>query len=187
MKAYAPRVRDELAPINLAGVHRLEGVWCRCGGEVWYEDCRKAGKATKETRWEAYCRGCKACDANGYSSRAELKRESPKHWGDHGTIRIAEVRCGRAVFAGEVRCLPDKLTVPMRWRKPRRIFVNSMSDLFHEAVPFEFVDKVFAVMALCPKHTFQVLTKRPERMAEYLHRHDVRAEIARAEIEAVRP
>jgi protein gp37 len=46
-------------------------------------------------------------------------------------------------------------------------FVNSMSDLFHEAVPFEFVDRVFAVMALCPQHTFQVLTKRPERMAEY--------------------
>jgi protein gp37 len=44
----------------------------------------------------------------------------------------------------------------------------SMSDLFHEAVPFEFIDKVFAVMALCPQHTFQVLTKRPERMAEYL-------------------
>jgi protein gp37 len=50
------------------------------------------------------------------------------------------------------------------------VFVNSMSDLFHEAVPFEFVDKVFAVMALTPQHTYQILTKRPERMAEYMDR-----------------
>ena len=74
----------------------------------------------------------------------------------------------RAVFNGTVRCLPEKLDQPLRWRKPRRVFVNSMSDLFHEAVPFEFIDKCFAVMALCPQHTFQVLTKRPARMAEYL-------------------
>jgi protein gp37 len=60
-----------------------------------------------------------------------------------------------------------RLAQPLRWAKPRRIFVNSMSDLFHELVPFEFVDQVFAVMALAPHHTFQVLTKRPERMAEY--------------------
>lgn len=64
--------------------------------------------------------------------------------------------------------LPDRLTDPLRWRKPRKVFVNSMSDLFHKDVPFEFIDKVFAVMALCPQHTFRVLTKRPERMAEYL-------------------
>jgi protein gp37 len=61
----------------------------------------------------------------------------------------------------------DRLDAPLRWAKPRRIFVNSMSDLFHELVPFEFVDRVFAVAALAPRHTFQVLTKRPERMAEY--------------------
>ena len=67
-----------------------------------------------------------------------------------------------------VRLHPDRLEMPLRWKKPRRIFVDSMSDLFHELVPFEFVDKVFAVMALSPRHTFQVLTKRPERMAEYL-------------------
>jgi protein gp37 len=62
---------------------------------------------------------------------------------------------------------PARLDAPLRWSKPRRIFVNSMSDLFHELVPFDFVDRVFAVMALAPRHTFQVLTKRPERMAEY--------------------
>jgi len=89
--------------------------------------------------------------------------------GDGDVVRIAEVRAGRAVFTGEVRTLDLRLTDPLRWRKPRRVFVNSMSDLFHEAVPFEFIDRVFAVMALCPQHTFQVLTKRPERMAEYLN------------------
>jgi len=61
----------------------------------------------------------------------------------------------------------DALTVPLHWRKPRRIFVNSMSDLFHVDVPDEFIARVFAVMALCPQHTFQLLTKRPERMARY--------------------
>lgn len=71
---------------------------------------------------------------------------------------------------GELRLLHDRLTEPLKWKKPTTVFVNSMSDLFHEAVPFEFVDKVWAVMALCPQHTFQVLTKRPERMAEYLAR-----------------
>ena len=63
---------------------------------------------------------------------------------------------------------PERLDQPLRWQKPRRIFVNSMSDLFHELVPIEFVDKVFGVMAGAPRHTFQVLTKRPERMREYL-------------------
>lgn len=87
---------------------------------------------------------------------------------DQRTVRIAQVRAGRAVFTGDVRCLPDRINEPMKWRKPRRVFVNSMSDLFHEDVPLEFVDRVFAVMAWCPRHTFQVLTKRPERMAAYM-------------------
>lgn len=65
---------------------------------------------------------------------------------------------------------PDRLEKPLRWKKPRRVFVNSMSDLFHERIPDEFIDRVFAVMALAPRHTFQILTKRPQRMAEYLGR-----------------
>jgi protein gp37 len=70
-------------------------------------------------------------------------------------------------FNGTVRCDEEALTIPLRWRKPRRIFAPSMGDLFHKAVPFEFIDRVFSAMAPCPHHTFQVLTKRPERMAEY--------------------
>lgn len=80
----------------------------------------------------------------------------------------AERRGKVAVFTGKINFDDEALLIPLRKRKPTTWFVNSMSDLFHEAVPFEFIDRVFAVMALCPQHTFQVLTKRPERMAEYL-------------------
>ena len=68
---------------------------------------------------------------------------------------------GRAVF------LPERLGEPLRWRKPCRVFVNSMSDLFHEDVNFEQIAAVFGVMAATPRHTFQVLTKRPARMLEF--------------------
>ena len=72
------------------------------------------------------------------------------------------------VWTGEVRFNARHLTQPLHWKKPRRIFVCSRGDLFHEDVPDEWLDKVFAVMALAPQHTFQVLTKRPERMPRYL-------------------
>jgi len=68
----------------------------------------------------------------------------------------------------ELQLVPDRLENPLHWRKPCRIFVNSMSDLFHDDVPDEFIDRVFAVMAMCPQHTFQVLTKRAEKMLQYL-------------------
>lgn len=70
-----------------------------------------------------------------------------------------------------VRCWPERLGEPLHWKKPRRVFVNSMSDLFHESIPEEFIDRVWAVMALTPHHTFQILTKRPERMLHYLDAH----------------
>lgn len=71
-------------------------------------------------------------------------------------------------WTGVVRAMPDRLDQPLRWRRPRRIFVDSMSDLFHPAVPDEFIAEVFAVMALSPQHTYQILTKRPERMQRLL-------------------
>lgn len=75
---------------------------------------------------------------------------------------------GEGRWTGKVRLVESALDKPLRWRKPRRVFVNSMSDLFHEAVPDAWIDRVFAVMALAPRHTFQVLTKRPGRMRAYL-------------------
>lgn len=65
---------------------------------------------------------------------------------------------------------PVRLLQPLQWKKPRRIFVNSMSDLFHEDIPDEFIDDIFTIMALCQRHTFQVLTKRPARMLNYMKR-----------------
>jgi protein gp37 len=87
--------------------------------------------------------------------------------GQHEAAR-GLVNPGKKHFNGVVRRMLDRLDQPLRWKRPRRIFVNSLSDLFHPNVPFGFIDKVFAVMALCPQHTFQVLTKRPERQREYL-------------------
>lgn len=63
---------------------------------------------------------------------------------------------------------PERLNKPLSWRKPSMVFVNSMSDLFHELIPFEFVTQVFDVMVTAKQHTFQVLTKRPERMREFM-------------------
>jgi protein gp37 len=68
----------------------------------------------------------------------------------------------------DVRCHPERLDAPLHWRTPRRIFVNSMSDLFHEEVPSAFIGKVFGVMAVARQHVFQVLTKRPQRMLDLL-------------------
>jgi protein gp37 len=72
-----------------------------------------------------------------------------------------------ALWTGKIEFVEKHLLDPLRWRKPRMIFVNSMSDLFHENVKDEWIDRIFAVMALAPQHAFQVLTKRTERMREY--------------------
>lgn len=66
----------------------------------------------------------------------------------------------------DLRLWPARLDQPLRWRRPRMIFVNSMSDLFHEQIPDRYIARVFAVMAQASQHTFQILTKRPERLAE---------------------
>src|SRR5207244_4105951 len=66
----------------------------------------------------------------------------------------------------DLRLWPARLEQPLRWRRPRMIFVNSMSDLFHPEIPFEFVEQVFSVMAEASQHTFQILTKRHEYLTE---------------------
>jgi protein gp37 len=72
-----------------------------------------------------------------------------------------------ARWTGEIKLVEKDLELPYSWLKPQRVFVNSMSDLFHEKVPFAYVDRVIEVMAGADTHTYQILTKRPARMLEY--------------------
>jgi protein gp37 len=74
----------------------------------------------------------------------------------------------RYVWTGKIRLDEASLDLPLSWRKPRKIFVNSMSDLFHTDVPAEFVGRVWSVMERTPQHTYQILTKRPDRMSQVL-------------------
>jgi len=87
-----------------------------------------------------------------------------------GTVKKTDA--GALVWTGVVRPLPERLDWPLRWRVPRRIFVCSQADLFHPKVPDEFIADVFEVMARCPRHTFQVLTKHVARMHQLLE-HDL--------------
>jgi protein gp37 len=89
-------------------------------------------------------------DAMGMDKYAGLTRKSGK----------------RAIWKGSVRLDRHALEVPVRWKKPRRVFVNSMSDLFHEKVSSSFIGQVWSVMESTPQHTYQILTKRPDRMAQ---------------------
>lgn len=70
-------------------------------------------------------------------------------------------------WSGETYLVKEALDKPLHWKKPRMIFVTSMGDLFHESVPFEWIDKVFSIIQKCKQHTFLILTKRPERMRQY--------------------
>jgi len=86
----------------------------------------------------------------------------------------------------DVACHPERLEQPLRWKKPRKIFVNSMSDLFHESVPDKFIAKVFAIMDLARQHTYMVLTKRPERAKELLSSEDFQFHVGMFQSQAVR-
>lgn len=77
---------------------------------------------------------------------------------------------GQPNWTGRVRLVEERLREPLKWRTPRRIFVNSQSDLFHEGLSDEQIDRVVTTMGLANQHTFQVLTKRPERMRDYMQR-----------------
>ena len=106
--------------------------------------------------------GCTNCYAMRMAHRLASNPRTPHYAGTTKTVN------GKPVWMGRVNVAPDHvLTAPIRRRKPTMYFVNSMSDLFHESVPFEVIDRVFGVMALCPQHVFQVLTKRSDRMLRY--------------------
>lgn len=88
----------------------------------------------------------------------------------HHPSRAGLTRDSKAgpAWTGEVRFNEQWLDQPLRWKRPRRVFTCAHGDLFHESVPDEWIDQVFAVMALAPQHTFQVLTKRAKRMRSYM-------------------
>lgn len=94
--------------------------------------------------------GCDICYAKTF---AERWRGTPGHYFENGF---------------DVQLRPDKLELPLKWRKPRKVFVNSMSDLFHKDVPDDYIARAFAVMARTPQHTYQVLTKRHGRLRALL-------------------
>tara|TARA_Y100000310_G_scaffold345274_1_gene463315 strand:+ start:794 stop:2899 length:2106 start_codon:yes stop_codon:yes gene_type:complete len=123
------------------------------GGETW--NCI-AGCTIKST-------GCRSCYAMKMAWRLQ---NNPKTKYYQGTVK--ETSKGNILWTGQVNLVPAKLDQPIRWKRPRMIFTNSMSDLFHEEVPDDFLDAMFGVMLITPRHVYQNLTKRPERMKEYI-------------------
>jgi protein gp37 len=106
--------------------------------------------------------------ANCYAMRRAAPRLSKNPATPHYAGTVKPSKAGN-VWTGNVGIAGDRAFLkPLRTKKPTMFFVNSMSDLFHENVPDEVIDRIFAIMALCPQHTFQVLTKRSMRMREYL-------------------
>jgi protein gp37 len=104
--------------------------------------------------------GCHHCYAMHMAARLEAMGQAKYA----GTTKKAK---GKTLWTGKINLDEKALEIPLKKKKPTRYFVNSMSDLFHDDVPEAFIDRCFAVMALCPQHTFQVLTKRVDRMRAY--------------------
>jgi len=117
--------------------------------------------------------GCRNCYAERIAARfCKLPAEY------EGTFRplgifggFSEMTKAGPRWTGKVALIESKLDEPLHWREPRRIFVNSMSDLFHEALPDEAILRVMKVMERAPQHTYQVLTKRAERMRDWVRKH----------------
>lgn len=103
--------------------------------------------------------GCTNCYAMRMAARLEAMGQE-KYTG------LTRKSGGRAKWTGKIYLDRKALAIPDNWTKPRRVFVNSMSDLFHSDVPPDFIADVWKVMASTPRHTYQILTKRPDRMIE---------------------
>lgn len=109
--------------------------------------------------------GCRNCYAEVQAARVNACQHGSGI--SEGSAAYDGLLAKSGQWNGKIKLVPQALQQPLSWKEPRRIFVNSMSDLFHENVPAEFISQVFEIMALCPQHTFQILTKRPERMLNY--------------------
>jgi protein gp37 len=115
--------------------------------------------------------GCVNCYAMKQAHRFTRRRQEfafGDEWVDGPYAGLTKQTTAGPQWTGVVRTIDEALLEPLSWRKPARVFVNSMSDLFHASVPDEFIDKVFAVMAARSVHAFQILTKRPVRMRDYM-------------------
>jgi protein gp37 len=108
--------------------------------------------------------GCTNC----YAMRMAARLQAIGH---PSYANVTRKSGGRPVWTGKVLLNENSLSVPLRWRSPRKIFVNSMSDLFQDGVPAPFIRKVWGTMAAAHWHIFQVLTKRPERMQQIVSKH----------------
>jgi protein gp37 len=96
-------------------------------------------------------------------------RKDIDNWEEYSSILKFDNNAKPVAWNGEVSLRHRLLDKPLHWKKPRRIFVCSMSDLFHPKVPFDFINKVFDVIRRTPDHTYQILTKRPKRMADFIY------------------
>ncbi|HAN19652.1 MAG: hypothetical protein A2X13_14570 [Bacteroidetes bacterium GWC2_33_15] len=113
--------------------------------------------------------GCKNCYAEKMANRLAymaIKQSNSDFLNINGIGAYTLVTLD-GKWNGKTKLVPSAFKKPLEWKKPRMIFICSMGDLFHEYVPFEWIDAVFAITQKCMHHTFQVLTKRPERMLEY--------------------
>lgn len=121
----------------------------------WTATVQPDGSVTKGSTWNPVrgCTkvspGCAHCYAETFAERFRGVKGHPYEQGF------------------DLRLVPEKLAEPLKWKQPRRVFVNSMSDLFHDTVPNEYIAAVFGVMAACQQHTFQVLTKRAARLPQF--------------------
>lgn len=107
--------------------------------------------------------------SNGCTNCYAMKQAHRFHGKGQPYEGLTKLSNGGPVWTGKIKLVPELLERPLHWKYPRRVFVNSMSDLFHEDVPDEFIASVFAVMRDVCSHTFQILTKRPSRACELLN------------------
>lgn len=144
----------------------------------WTATVHPDGSVTPGATWNPV-RGCTVVSpgcANCYAAGVAARFSGP---GLPYEGLAKQTRAG-PVWTGKLAFPADKLDAPLRWKKPRRIFVNSMADLFHPDVPATFIAAIWARMAACQQHTFQILTKRSERMAAIVSGQTFRAEVEEA-------
>lgn len=135
----------------------------------WTATVNLDGTVTKGRSWNPVrgCSrvspGCVNCYAEAMAARLSAYGRKP----DSPFAMFVEKKNGHASWTGKVGLVEKHLFDPLSWKAPCKVFVNSMSDLFHEDLPDEHIERVFAVMSLCPQHTFIILTKRAERMRKW--------------------